>query len=371
MADLPKRIAIVYDRVNKWGGAEAVLLALHHLFPDAPLYTSVYSPRSAEWASVFPSVIPTFLQSIPLAATHHEWFPWLTPIAFESLKFNDFDAVISVTSADAKGIITAPWTFHLCYCLTPTRYLWSHYQEYSKQVPLLTRPVFNYLKRWDRVAASRPDSIVSISATVRDRVASYYSRPSDIVYPPVNISQFRSRLSPPEESDYFLYLGRLVPYKHPELIVRAFNRLNRKLIVVGTGSQEAKLREIAGKNIIFKGFLTETEKTRYLQYCQALIFFHEEDFGIVPVEAQAAGIPVIAYNRGGVSETVIHNRTGILIEENTEAALIGAVNRFDQSVFDPREIVNNAARYSIERFTEEFVKIFATAWTKYKNTYTS
>ena len=158
MADLPSRVALIYDRVNKWGGAERVLLALHEMFPDAPLYTSVYNPATAGWAKVFPAVIPTFLQKFPLAKSNHELYPWLTPMAFETLKFDDYDIVISVTSADAKGIITKPGTFHLCYCLTPTRYLWSHEEFYKSQTSPLFHPLFNYLKSWDLIASRRPDA---------------------------------------------------------------------------------------------------------------------------------------------------------------------------------------------------------------------
>ncbi len=158
MGNLPSRIALVYDRVNKWGGAERVLLALHELFPQAPLYTSVYDPDKAPWAKIFPRVIPSFLNRIPFAGNHHELIPFLTPLAFETFDFSKFDAVISVTSADAKGIVTRPGTFHFCYCLTPTRYLWSHYPDYYRQIPDLLKPFslpwFKYLKSWDLISSS-------------------------------------------------------------------------------------------------------------------------------------------------------------------------------------------------------------------------
>src|SRR3989339_757459 len=150
MEDLPKSIAIVYDRVNKLGGAEKVLMALHEIFPTAPLYTSVYDSKKAPWAKIFPAVVPSFLQRIPFLKDHHEIVPFLTPIAFESFNFNQFDAVISVSSADAKGIVTSPHTFHFCYCLTPTRYLWSHFSEYESSLSylekIISRPIFSYLK---------------------------------------------------------------------------------------------------------------------------------------------------------------------------------------------------------------------------------
>src|SRR3989344_1790311 len=174
MADLPRRIAIVYDHVNKWGGAERVLLALHEMFPQAPLYTAVYDADRAPWAEVFSKIIPTFLQKFPFAKNNHEFYPWLTPMAFESLNFDNYDLVISVTSADAKGIITKPGTFHLCYCLTPTRYLWRHDDFYKSHTFPLVHPLFTYLKSWDLVASRRPDAYLAISKTVQNRISKYY-----------------------------------------------------------------------------------------------------------------------------------------------------------------------------------------------------
>ncbi len=183
------KVALVYDRVNKWGGAERVLLALKSLFPDAPLYTSVYNSDNAKWAEVF-SVKSSFLQKFPGARKLHEYYAPLMPMAFESFDFSEFDAVISVTSEAAKGIITKPETFHLCVCLTPTRYLWSGYDEYFKNPVLkfVSWPVVRYLKMWDKIAAQRPDQIVSISETVRDRVEKYYNRSSEVIYPPSSVT---------------------------------------------------------------------------------------------------------------------------------------------------------------------------------------
>jgi glycosyltransferase involved in cell wall biosynthesis len=374
MADLSPRIALVYDRVNKWGGAEAVLTVLHDMFPSAVLYTSVYNSESALWAKIFPDVIPTFLQKLPLARSNHELFPWLTPIAFETLRFNEYDAVISVTSADAKGIITQPQTFHMCYCLTPTRYLWSHFEDYQKQLdPLLapvTYPIFNHLKKWDLVASRRPDAFVAISNTVKERIQRYYHQESSVVYPPVDIDVYTRPVPPPTIKDFFLYAGRLVSYKRPDVVVNVFNELNLPLVVIGTGKEEKKLKKIAKPHILFKGFVSHEEKIQFFQHCQALIFFHEEDFGIVPVEAQAAGRPVIALNRGGASETVIHGKTGILIDDSSPSALQQAVLQFSPQMFDSNSIREHSRKYSQERFKQEFAKVFNTEWKKYKSIYT-
>src|SRR3990167_10742564 len=179
------KVAVVYDRVNKWGGAERVLLALHEMFPDAPLYTSVYDERNAPWAKVFPRVYTSFLQKFPFAKSNHEFLALLMPLAFELFNFDEYDLVISVTSEAAKGIITKPETLHICYMLTPTRYLWSHYDLYFKNPILrfISKPAVNYLRNWDKIAAQRPDKIIAISTEVQRRIKKYYGRESDIVFP--------------------------------------------------------------------------------------------------------------------------------------------------------------------------------------------
>lgn len=351
------KIALVYDRVNKWGGAEKVLLALHELFPQAPLFTAVYDTKTAPWAQVFPAVIPTFLQKFPLAKSRHELYPWLTPIAFESLKFDDYDIVISVTSADAKGIITKPGTFHLCYCLTPTRYLWSHEDFYKSQTSKIFHPLFNYLKSWDKIAAYRPDAYLAISKTVQARIKTFYNQDSDVIYPPVDVDFFSRPATMNHElltNNFFLYVGRLVAYKQVQLLVEIFNDLKLPLAIIGTGRLEDKLKALAAPNIYFLGHVDETELTTYYQHARALIFFHEEDFGIVPIEAMAAGTPVIGLNAGGVSETVIHSVTGHLIDDDSPQALKHAILNFDPRTYDRALIQQHSRQFSQDRFKREF-----------------
>lgn len=370
MGDLPNRVALVYDRVNKWGGAERVLLALHELFPQAPLYTAVYNHQTAPWAQVFPAVIPSFLQKLPGAKSNHELYPWLTPIAFEQFDFKDYEMVISVTSADAKGIITHPSTFHLCYCLTPTRYLWSHYDQYRLELAsasrILTDPVFSYLQDWDLVASTRPDAMVAISNHVQKRIQDYYLRDSEVVYPPVAISE--SQFDPPDVTDYFLWVGRLVAYKRAQIIVEAFNDLQLPLVMVGMGRLATKLQQLARDNIKLLGFLPEEELARYYQHARGLVFFHEEDFGIVPVEAMMHGTPVIGLNKGGVSETVISGTTGQLVNDSVDE-LKNVILNFDRGSFDSKVIRAHAQKFSQLRFSQEFVKVAAAAWKKYKTTH--
>lgn len=362
MADLPKRIALVYDRINKWGGAEQVLLALHEIFPQAPLYTAVYNPGTAPWASVFPQIFTSFLQHFPLAKTHHEIYPWLTPMAFESFNFDRYEAVISVTSADAKGIITKPSTFHLCYCLTPTRYLWSH--------PAVPWPVSTYLKSWDTQASARPDSYLAISSTVKKRIKSFYGADSQVVYPPVAVEKFLIiKNLELKNKNYFLWVGRLVYHKLPEEMVALFNKLQQPLVMVGSGALESRLRRLASPHVKIVGSATPDQLVSYYHGAKALITLHEEDFGLIYVEAQAAGKPVLALNRGGVKDIVIPSQTGILSASLTDLAQ--SIINFDSYRFNPQLIVRNSMRFSKERFQKQFVKLFIGQWTKYKNISTS
>lgn len=348
MGNIPKRVALVYDWVDKWGGAEKALLVLHEMFPEAPLYTAVYDPIKASWAKVFPKIFA------PRIKLKHEWFPWLIPLIFESFNFDEYDLVISVTSFAAKGIITKPSTRHICYCLTPSRFLWSHEQEYKKQLnPILNwivGPLFEYLKSWDRIASRRPDKIISISKTVQARTKQYYGLESDLVYPPVDVEIHNQEQPKPALEDFFIYIGRLVAYKQVQILVEVFNDLKWPLAIVGSGNMEEKLKKLALPHIIFLGQLTDSEMNSYLHHSKGLIFFHEEDFGIVPVEAMAAGIPVIGLNRGGVTETVIHGKTGYLGNNLKESLL-----EFVKMDFDPQVLREHARQFDKDRFKKEFL----------------
>ncbi len=384
-------MALVYDRVNKWGGAERVLLALHKIFPDAPLYTSVYHPQKAAWAKVF-DVRPSFLQNFPFAKDHHEIYATFMPLAFESFSFDNYDLVVSVTSEAAKGILTKPGTKHICYCLTPTRYLWSGYDEYFKNPILrfISKPVVWYLRIWDKIAAQRPDKIIAISKEVRMRIKKYYGLDSEIIYPPLMVGaevaseNFRAhragkfglinkkskgarprsenfesspRLTDKwkmENGQYFLVVSRLVPYKKIDLAVKVFNKLNLPLKIIGKGSEEDRLKAIAKSNIEFLGYLTDEELVKYYKGCRALIFPGKEDFGLSLIEAQSFGKPVIAYKEGGVLESVVEGKTGIFFAPQTSRALEEAVKRFMRKKFNPDYCKANAQRFSFDQFERRF-----------------
>ncbi len=357
------KVALVYDRVNKWGGAERVLLALHELFPDAPLYTAVYSKEKARWARVFPKVIPSFLQKIPLTRENHEFLAVLAPIAFESFDFTGYDLVISVTSEASKGIITRPGTLHLCYCLTPTRYLWSGYTFYLdnpgklQKIPffkILSRPFLKYARYWDKIAASRPDIYIAISNAVKQRIKKYYQRDSEVVFPPVEIEKFEG---PRMKENFYLLVGRLIPYKRADLAIKVFNEIGLPLFIVGTGSEEKKLKKMASDNIKFLGELTDEELADYYRRCRALIFPQEEDFGIVALEAQAAGAPVVAYKAGGALDTVVEDRTGVFFEKQTVSDMIRAIEKLEKMRFNLKDLHDNARKFSKERFKKNFINL--------------
>jgi glycosyltransferase involved in cell wall biosynthesis len=350
------KIALVYDRVNKIGGAERVLQAIHEIWPKAPLYTSVYYSPGAPWAEDF-KVIPSFLNKWPLAKKHHELYPWLTPLAFESFDFNDFDLVISITSAEAKGIITKPGTKHLCYCLTPTRYLWSGFNDYfsTKSLKWLFGPIVDFMKGWDRVASQRPDKYIAISKEVQGRIKKYYHRESTIIYPPVDTEKFypSGRKS---KGDYFLVVSRLVSYKKINLVIQAFNQLKMPLKIIGTGVEENHLKEMAKGNIEFLGELTDQELLSYYQNCRALIFPTHEDFGLVPLEVQACGRPVIAFAEGGALETVIEGKTGTFFKPQKAKALVEKIKIFKENNYKPEDCRTNAEKFGKIIFKQDFKK---------------
>ncbi|MFZ2025163.1 MAG: glycosyltransferase [Microgenomates group bacterium] len=350
------KVALVYDRVNKIGGAERVLGTLHELFPNAPLYTAVYDPKGAPWARVF-HVIPSFINRIPFARRHHEFFPWLTPLAFQSFDFSAFDLVISVTSAEAKNIHTPPPTVHLCYCLTPTRYLWSGFATYARDHAMLSfffRLWAPVLKHWDLNAARRPDRYVAISNRVRQRIETYYMRKADcVIYPPVETSKFTKKKQT-KKGTYYLFVSRLVPYKRADIVIAACNRLHLPLVVIGCGSEYQSLQKMASPSVQFiTKYLTDSELLGYYQNCRAFLFAGDEDFGIVAAEAQSAGKPVIAYRESGVAEIVVDGKTGVLYDEQTPDGLMRAITKFETLGITESACRRQAEKFSVKRFKEE------------------
>lgn len=363
------RIALVYDRVNKFGGAERVLQALHEIWPEAPLYTAVYNPETAPWARDF-KVIPSFLQKFPWAKTKHELYPWLTPLAFESLNFDEYDVVISITSEAAKGIITKPKTLHLCYCLTPTRYLWSGAKDYK--IPFWGQMIVSKLRAWDLVAAQRPDVYWAISQNVAQRIKKYYGRESEVIYPPIDVSKWCMVNGEWKRGNYYLLVSRLVPYKKVEIVIEAFNKLGWPLKIVGVGSELGRLKRWARKNIEFLGQLTDEELLRYYQNCLVVVFPQEEDFGLVPLEAQACGKPVIAFKEGGAQETVLEGKTGEFFYPQTAEALIDKIKTFKVEKYHPEDCRRQAQKFDLLVFKKQFTELVKQECKTYsKSTYMS
>ncbi len=366
-------IAFVYDRVNKWGGAERVLLALHEIWPEAPLYTAVYDADRAPWARVF-DVRTLFLQHIPFAKSHHELLPVLMPMAFETFSFDDYDVVISVTSAEAKSIITKPETLHICYCLTPTRYLWSGYDTYQKKSGFggfILKYAAPTLRRWDRIAAFRPDYYIATSQRVADRIKQYYRRESEtIIYPPVEITKGVALQQVQQGhplKNYFLVVSRLVSYKRIDLLIDAFNQLGWPLVVIGDGKERSNLKSRAKGNIRFiTRHLTDEELRAYYQECRAFVFSGDEDFGIAAAEAQSFGKPVIAYKESGVAEIVIDGKTGLLFDKQSAEAVVSTLRAFEQTTIDTEACRKNSLRFSKDRFAKEITESVETLYRAYK-----
>ncbi len=360
------RIALVYDWVNTIGGAERILVELHKLYPYAPLYTTVHD-KSLLWTKNI-KIITSFLQKIPYSANHHYLFPYLTPLAFESFDLSKFDVVISIAAYDSKGIITKPGTLHISYMLTPTRYLWSHQNYYFRNriLRILRSPIIKHLKKWDLASKNRPDFIISISKTTKERIKRFYNLDSEVVYPPVCLVDKAKNIKK-SRANFFLLVSRLVPYKRVDIAIKAFNRLKMPLYIIGKGRAESRLKSIAGSTIKFLGNLTETQLISYYQNCRAVIITSEEDFGIVSVEAQAFGKPVIAFAKGGSQETVKEYITGVYFQTQDAYALMDIISKFDSYNFSEKSCIENSRKFSSLLFKNKFKSTVDSYIKKYFN----
>lgn len=352
------KTALVHDWLNQIGGAENVLEALVGLFPATPVYTSMYAPRIMPDSYRTWDIHTSFMQRLPGVAGHHQAYLPFYPLAFEQFDLSGFDLVLSNKSAFCHGVITPPETLHVCYCLTPTRFLWM-YEAYrqreglGRMADLALRPVLAWLRLWDRLAAERVDHFIAISRAVQTRIKKFYGRDSAIIYPPVDVERFTPSNRAP--GDYYLAGGRLIPYKRVDLAVAAFNQLELPLIVFGDGRDRAALQDRAGANITFVGRVSWEELAQLFQHCRAFIFPGLEDFGIAPLEAQATGRPVIAFAGGGALDTIIDGETGRLFYQPTAQALADAVLALDVDQVSPAACRRNAERFSAERFRRELM----------------
>ena len=346
------RVALVHDWLNQRGGAENVLEVLVEMFPRAPIYTSMYWPQAMprfyrQW-----DIRTSWLDRLPLIKARHQPFLPLYPLAFQGFDLSDYDLVLSNKSGFCHGVRTPPAATHICYCLTPTRYLWE-FERYVAQealgplARLLVPPLLGSLRRWDLDAAERVTALVAISREVRTRISTFYHRDSTIIYPPVDTGRFQPV---EDQDDYFLVVSRLVPYKRIDLAVEACTKLSLPLVIIGEGRDRTRLEALAGPTVRFLGWASDAERTRYMSRCRAFLFPGREDFGIAPLEAQAARRPVIAYAAGGALDTVIEGETGVFFHQPTADALVETLLHFDEGDYDPTIIRQNAERFDTAVF---------------------
>lgn len=350
------RVAIVHDFLFKLGGAERVLKEIADLYPKAPIYTLIYDEEKC--GEVFPKerVIDSKLKRFPkFLRKRPQYLLNSMPEAIEAFDFSGFDLVISSSGAFSHGIITGPKTKHLCYCHSPMRYAWDYTHEYLEEKRLswwkewLVRKSLHRIRQWDRAAADRPDQYLANSKHVAGRLSKYFQVEAEVLYPPVDVDRFY----PYEKAeDFFLIVSALTPFKKIDLAVSTFNKMGKRLIIIGDGAQRKALEALAGPTITFLGRQSDDEVKRYLQSTRALIFPGEEDFGITPVEAMACGKPVIAYAKGGVTESVINGITGILFHEPTVASLENAVAQYyvEENNFNSDIIRLRAEEYGRKKF---------------------
>lgn len=345
------RVALVHDYLNQYGGAERVLEALHELFPDAPVYTSIYDPQAMPAHYHTWDIRTSWMQHLPAWRTLFRAYLPCYPFAFERFDLHGYDLIISSSSAFAKGIVPAPGTRHLCYCHTPMRFAWRT-TEYVKreqipaavQIPLSV--ILRLIRRWDVASSRRVDRFIANSHEVAGRIRHSYGRAAVVIPPPVDLPPF----VPQAPGEYYLAGGRMVPYKRLDLVVQALTALRLPLKIFGDGRDRAALEALAGPNIEFLGFVSETRRQELMAGCRAFLFPGNEDFGITPVEAMAAGRPVIAYAAGGALDTVVDGITGRFFHEQSAAALAVAVAASRSDAYDPAVIRRHAEQFGRHHF---------------------
>ena len=355
------RVAIIHYWLVSMRGGEKVLESLCRLFPDADIFTHVLDRGRLSHEILKHNIRTTFISKLPFATRFYQKYLPLMPLALEQLDLRNYDLVISTESGPAKGVLTSAGTAHICYCHSPMRYLWDFYQDYLEQSGFFTRQFFRLfahrLRIWDLASAYRVDHFIANSNNVAKRIKRHYQRESTVIHPPVDFDAFTppgSNFKVPEPDASYLFIGQLVKYKAADLAVRAFTASGRKLLIIGEGDQRKYLEKEAGPNISFAGRLDGDGLRKELWSAKALIFPGEEDFGIVPLEAMAAGKPVIAYARGGALETVKENLSGVFFQEQTINSLNSAIDDFEtrSSEFIAEKIHASVAGFSREKFEE-------------------
>lgn len=356
MATSTAKIAHVYEWLVTIAGGEKTLEAIYESFP-APIHALVHDRKAMAGSALENAEVHTsFLQKFPFATSCYRYFLPFFPLAVEQFDLSDYDLILSTSHAVAKGVLTHPGQLHLCYCLTPMRYAWDLTHRYLQDLgpvqKALAKVTLHRMRNWDIASLNRVDHFAAISHYIAGRIKKVYGRESTVIYPPVDVEKIPFQ---EKKEDFYLAVSRMVPYKKIDLIVEAFAQTpERKLVVIGDGPEMGKIRQKAKKNIEILGFRSNAVVREYMQKAKAFVFAAEEDFGIVVVEAQAAGTPVIAFGRGGARETVVEGKTGMFFDQQTVPSFIDALKAFETNEFDPRNIRAHAEKFSKARFQKEF-----------------
>jgi glycosyltransferase involved in cell wall biosynthesis len=364
------KIAIIYDYLTAWGGAEKTFKVLTEIFPQAEVYTLFYDNKIKNRFFSNKEIKTSFIQKFPrfFKRKYQLLLPFLS-VAAETLDFREFDIVISASHSFAKGIITRPKTIHICYCFTPNRYLWmDKHQKFLWNNPI-SKALLHYMRIWDRQASERVDKFIAISKTVQKRIEKYYKRSSVVIYPPVQIPRLRQGFGGQAKSkdEFYLIVSQLRKYKRIDLAVEAFNKLGLNLVVIGQGPEKSKLKRKAKKNIKFLGWQDDKVVGEYYKKCTAFIFPSEDDWGIAPVEAMMYGKPVLAFRKGGATETVIEGKTGEFFDSQYPAVLADGVRRLrnNLSKYDPKFIHTHAQKFNRKRFEKEIKNMVKSYYEKF------
>lgn len=359
-----KKVAIIYDRVNSRGGAEKILQELHTLYPEAPLYTSVYESGRADWAKGW-DVRPSFLQRFSFLRSRHQLIGWLMPVVFETLDLREYDVIISVTSEFCKAVVTLPHQLHVSYILTPTRYLWSHSNQALNSLPFFLRPmaksIFMFLRQYDYVIARRPDALISISKLVEKRVRENYELPSHVLYPPYEaLPEPRSPKVLPPWKEFVVTWGRLVRYKQFDRVIKACEKAEIPLVVIGDGPDMGRLESFAGENVFFTGYLKDTELAWYLSHAKVAVFPQLEDFGIAPLEARLAGCQIITQKDSGSSELLDEADGVFYLESEKDENIVALLKQAWGAPANRLDIRQQARQYAGERWRRDWSSMMNT-----------